>query len=131
MLVIAFNGHAHAQATSIAKTFTSTGSSVVIAPKQTQFNYHTLFFQAAGLQVSGGSASNNNTDKIYICFNTANQCSPANAAIELAPGDSFGPITVGMYTGLSGQQLSGSILFNSDISFISASGTQYVHALID
>ena len=119
--------------TSIAGMFPcNPNGTTVIAPGIKSPNYHMEFFQAAGIQVTNGSASLANTDKVYICFNLAGApCTPQASFMELSPGDAFGPITAGMYTGMTGGQLAGSILFNSDISCASLSGTQYVHAGID
>lgn len=76
-------------------------------------------------------ACSGNTAPVYVCIATSNACTSAAAAFELAPGGSFGPVTLGMYTGMTQSMLQGSQLFVGDIAFIPASGSQCVRALID
>lgn len=104
-----------------SQTYTSTGASTAIASLITQQSRHLIELQAC--------ATNN--ANVSICFATNNTCTATTTAYELAPGKMAPPLTVGMYTGIPGQQLAGSVMFNSDIAFIPASGTQCVHAFID
>lgn len=76
-------------------------------------------------------ACSSNTANVYICFATNNVCTAAAAAFELVPGGSFGPITSGMYTGMTQSMLAGSQIFTADVAFLPVSGSQCVHALID
>jgi hypothetical protein len=76
-------------------------------------------------------ACSSNTAPVDICIATSNVCNSQSAAFELAPGGSFGPVTLGMYTGMTQSMLTGSQLFVADIAFTPASGSQCVRALID
>jgi hypothetical protein len=107
------------------KTSTGTSVQIVLSPPQQNpgahlAQYPSIFFQAA----------NSNTSVVYVCFNTQNTCTAATSGLELLPGQSFFQ-SIGMYTGLTTQQIGGSGMFTSDISFISASGTDSLHAIIE
>jgi hypothetical protein len=113
---------AYAQ-TFASQTFTGSATTQIQAqiPTSTGLQRHTVMIQACS----------SNTANVDICFNTNNACTAATAAFELAPGGSFGPITFGMYTGMTQSTLTGAQIFNADIAFLPLSGTQCVHALID
>jgi hypothetical protein len=121
MLLCWLAGLARAQQASPFLSQTLTGSaSTQIQVLQTT-GRHLVMLQACAT----------NTANIYVCLATSNVCTATAAAFELAPGGSFGPITVGMYTGMTQSQLGGSKLFNADLAFMPASGSQCVRALID
>lgn len=121
------NKPAHAQyngaslATAFLSVSSTTSTQIQKAPTG-QNNYGRHYIQ---IQNGPESAAN-----VWLCLNTQNTCTQAKAFVTLVPGQPW-IVPVGMYTGISSQQLGNSIIFGGDLSMLATGGGVNVYVLID